>query len=143
MGALPPRPRFERNRASILTPTKNIRPRAMGHPALGSLASPASMLARACFLFTFRRPRAFILCPSQAAETSAKYEKTEPQKRLCLMGKNCGTAVAIAVFFFNSEFNHWRYGWMSARSDFYIWHWCGCGMDFSQGWTGFQTTTHK
>ncbi len=56
LGVLPPNPCFERNRASILTPTKNTRPRAMGHPALGSLASPASLLARACFLFAFRRP---------------------------------------------------------------------------------------
>ena len=56
LGVLPPNPCFERNRALVLTPTKNTRPRAMGHPALGSLASPASLLARACFLFTFRRP---------------------------------------------------------------------------------------
>ena len=40
MGALPPLSftkvaRFERNRALVLTPTKNIRPRAMGHLALG------------------------------------------------------------------------------------------------------------
>ena len=31
MGVLPPNPCFERNRAFVLTPTKNIRPRAMGH----------------------------------------------------------------------------------------------------------------
>ena len=101
-GASPPCPRFERNRALVLTPTKNIRPRAMGHPALWSLASPPSLLARACFLFMFRRPRAFIQCPSQKAAAPAQSKKQGLKRGPVVWVKNCGTAVAFAGFFISA-----------------------------------------